>query len=507
MAPSPRKILFVTSEAHPLMKTGGLGDVCGGLSQALHTLGADVRLLLPGYHDSLARAGRLKMVAQLTLPPLASPVTLLEGLLPGTRVKVWLIDFPPAYGRPGNPYLNAHGHPWHDNAARFALLARVAVAIARGAAGLSWRPDVVHAHDWQAGLVPALLAMEAARPATVFTIHNLAYQGLFPFDTFQSLTLPASLWSLHALEFHGQVSFIKGGIAFADRITTVSPTYAREIQTPEHGYGLDGLLRHRAAQGSANVAGGRTPGATAARLCGILNGIDERIWNPARDPHLASPYSSRRLAQKAPNKAALQKEFDLPVDADVMMLGLVSRLVHQKGIDLVLSALPQLLDLPVQFVALGSGEPEYEHALRAAAVRAPQRVAVLAGYDEAVAHRIQAGVDLFLMPSRFEPCGLSQLYSLRYGTVPLVRRVGGLADTVTDTTPDALAAGTATGIVFDAPTPAALVHAVQRALALRRNASVWKQMQLTGMRQDFSWRHSAAEYLQLYELALGDIAR
>ena len=484
------KILFVTSEAQPLMKTGGLGDVCGGLPRALHTLGADVRLLLPGYHDTLRRAGRLKMVAQLTVPPLAQPVTLLEGRLPGTRVKVWLIDFPPAYDRPGNPYLNAQGHPWHDNAARFALLAQVAVTIARDAAGLAWRPDVVHANDWQAGLVPALLATEAARPATVFTIHNLAYQGLFPYDTFQSLRLPASLWALDALEFHGQLSFIKGGIAFADRITTVSPTYAREIQTPEHGYGLDGLLRYR-----------------AARLSGILNGIDARTWNPARDPHLVSPYSMRRLAHKAANKAALQKEFNLPVDADVTMLGLVSRLVHQKGIDLVLAALPELLDLPVQFVAIGSGEPEYESALRAAAARSPDRVAVLAGYDEAVAHRIQAGADVFLMPSRFEPCGLSQLYSLRYGTVPLVRRVGGLADTVTDATPDALAAGTATGIVFDAPTAAALVHAVKRALALRHNARIWKQMQLAGMRQDFSWQHSAAEYLQLYDQALGDIAR
>jgi len=324
----------------------------------------------------------------------------------------------------------------------------------------------------------------------VFTIHNLAYQGLFPYDIFQSLHLPASLWSLHALEFHGQLSFIKGGIAFADRITTVSPTYAHEIQTPEHGYGLDGLLRHN-----------------TARLSGILNGIDERTWNPARDPHLVSPYSMRRLAHKAPNKAALQKEFNLPVDADVAMLGLVSRMVHQKGVDILLDALPSLIELPLQLVVLGSGEAQYEQALRAQAARYPDRLAVLAGYDEAIAHRIQAGADLFLMPSRFEPCGLSQLYSLRYGTVPLVRRVGGLADTVTDAAPEALAAGTATGIAFDAPTPAALAHAVKRALALRRDARLWKQMQLTGMRQDFSWRHSAAEYLQLYEQALSDIAR
>ena len=415
-----RKILFVTSEAHPLMKTGGLGDVCGSLPQALQTLGADVRLLLPGYRDSRAQAGQLKPVAQITVPLLTQPVTLLEGKLPGTDIQVWLIDFPPAYDRAGNPYLDAEGHPWIDNAARFSLLAQVAVAIARGTAGLAWKPDVVHAHDWQTGLVPALLAEDTVRPATVFTIHNLAYQGLFPYESFLSLRLPASLWSLDALEFHGQLSFIKGGIAFADRVNTVSPTYAREIQTPESGHGLDGLLRHR-----------------AARLSGILNGIDDQIWNPARDPILASPYSLQRLAHKAPNKAALQKEFNLPVDAQVTVIGIVSRLAHQKGIDLVLDALPVLRELPIQLVILGTGELEYENALRAEAARTPDRLAVFAGYDEAVAHRIQAGADLFLMPSRFEPCGLSQLYALRYGTVPLVCHVGGLADTVVDATAQA----------------------------------------------------------------------
>jgi len=480
-----RKILFVTSEAHPLMKTGGLGDVCAGLPRALHALGADVRLLLPGYHDTLRHAGRLKPVTQLILPPLASPVTLLEGLLPGTRIKVWFIDFPPAYDRPGNPYLNVHGHPWHDNAARFALLARVAVEIARDTAGLSWQPDVVHAHDWQAGLVPALLAEDAARPATIFTIHNLAYQGLFSYETFLSLNLPASLWSLHALEFHGQMSFIKGGITFADRITTVSPTYAREIQTPEHGCGLDGLLRHH-----------------SARLSGILNGIDARAWNPARDPQLASRYSLRSLTHKLPNKTALQQEFNLHVDADVAIFGMVSRLVDQKGVDLLLEALPSLMVLPLQIVVLGSGEAQYEQELRAQSIRYPDRLAVLAGYNEAVAHRILAGADFFLMPSRFEPCGLSQLYSLRYGTVPIVRRAGGLADTVEDASGANIAAGTATGIVFDDASAVALTDAVQRALALHTEQRTWRQIQLTGMRQDFSWRHSAAAYLRLYEEAI-----
>jgi len=482
-----RKILFVSSEAHPLMKTGGLGDACSGLSQTLLALGADVRLLLPGYHDTLQRAGPLKTVAQLALPSLAQPVTLLEGRLPGTRVKVWLIDFPPAYNRPGNPYVNVHGHPWHDNAARFALLARVAAAIARDTAGLTWRPDVVHAHDWQAGLVPALLAADAARPATVFTIHNLAYQGLFSYETFLSLRLPESLWSLQTLEFHGQMSFIKGGIVFADRVTTVSPTYAREIQTPEHGYGLDGLLRHH-----------------TMHLSGILNGIDARLWNPARDPHLASRYSMRRLTHKLANKTALQKEFCLRVNADIPVFGIVSRLVEQKGIDLLLDALPSLMCLPLQIVVLGSGDAHYEQALRAQALRYPDRLAVLAGYDEVIAHRIQAGADFFLMPSLFEPCGLSQLYSLRYGTVPIVRRVGGLADTVTDASTANITADTATGIVFEEASAEALTSAVQRALALHADRRSLKQIQLAGMRKDFSWQHSAADYLRLYETAIND---
>lgn len=484
------KILFVASEAHPLMKTGGLGDVGGSLPPALQALGVDVRLLLPAYRDALQRAGKLKPAARLTLPGLAAPVTLLEGTLPGTRVKLWLVDFPPAYDRPGNPYMNAYGHPWHDNAARFALLARAAVAIAHGEAGLAWRPDIVHCHDWQSGLVPALLAPSNPRPATVFTIHNLSYQGLFPYETFTALRLPEPLWSLHGLEFHGQLSFIKGGLAYADRITTVSPTYAREIQTTSHGFGLDGLLRHRRGV-----------------LHGILNGIDTDEWNPARDGHLAKPYSAARFAGKAANKRALQREFGLPPTTGVLLVGMIGRLVTQKGVDLVLDALPELEHLPLQLVLLGTGEARYEKALQAAAARYSGWFAARIGYDEATAHRIQAGADAFLMPSRFEPCGLSQLHGLRYGTVPIVRRVGGLADTVVDATKTSLARNTATGVAFDGERPADLVGAVERAHALYRDAPRWKKLALNGMRRDFSWRHSAAEYRRLYEQCLAGGAR
>lgn len=476
------KVLFVASEAHPLIKTGGLADVCGSLPPALRRRGMDVHLVMPAYFDALQVAGTLRTVAEIALPRLGAKATLLQGRLPGTQVPAWLVDYPPAFGRGGHPYLDANGVPWYDNAARFALLAEVAVAIARGEAGIDWRPDLVHCHDWQTGLVPALLAADANRPATVFTIHNLAYQGVFPATTLTALGLPASLWSIDALEFYGSLSFIKGGIAFADRVNTVSPTYAREIQTPAFGHGLDGLLRAR-----------------ADRMSGILNGIDVNAWNPARDRFIAKTYSEKNYRDKAPNKSALQKEMGLP-RAAAPLFGLVGRLVEQKGIDLVLDAWPTLVDTPSQLVVLGTGERAYETALTQLAARFPDRIAVKIGYDEALAHRIEAGADVFLMPSRFEPCGLNQMYSLRYGTVPIVRNVGGLADTVVDAT----TSKQATGFVFDAPTAHGLRQTVQRVLALYHDAPAWQRLALNGMRQDFSWDRSADEYVALYRRALAD---
>ena len=475
------KILFVASEAHPLVKTGGLGDVAGSLPAALRSLDADVRLLLPAYRDAIARAGKLKTAATLAIAGLDSPGKILEGSLPGTSVITWLVDFPPAYDRPGNPYLDSRGQPWPDNAMRFALLAHVASALALGRAALKWRPDVVHWHDWQTGLGPVLLARENPRPAMVFTIHNLSYQGLFPHQTFKDLALPAELWTPSALEFHGQLSFMKGGLVFADRLTTVSPTYADEIQTPEFGAGLDGLLRQRRAD-----------------LSGILNGIDDSEWDPARDRFLVKPYTVRQPRGKSANKAALQREFGLPPEARVPLIGMVGRLVHQKGIDLVLDTLPGLMHRPLQLIVLGSGEAGYEEALRRQAARYADRLAVRIGYDERLAHRIEAGADLFLMPSRFEPCGLNQLYSLRYGTVPIVRHVGGLADTVADASEQNIKSGKASGIVFQDARAGALLGAVDRALALWQDGKRWKRIMLAGMRRDFSWRRSAAEYLKLY---------
>ncbi len=475
------RILFATSEAHPLIKTGGLADVSGSLPRALLSLGHDVRVLLPAYRDALvkARATGLKKISTVTLD--GCVINLLESRLPGTRVKTWLLDCPELFDRPGNPYLDEHGHAFLDNDRRFFLLSRAAAELALNRCGCAWQPDLLHCNDWQTALAPALLSMEAQRPATVFTIHNLAYQGLFSYAAFLATNLPARFWNYDALEFHGQFSFIKGGIVFADRVNTVSPTYAREIQTAAFGYGLDGLLRFR-----------------GAHLSGILNGIDDGEWNPGTDTQLVQRYNRRTLALKMQNKLALQRQFGLPIDGAIPLVGFVGRLVEQKGVDWLLACIDTLLAHAAQLVLLGSGEREFENALRAAMKKYPQRIAVTIGYNETLAHRIEASADLFLMPSRFEPCGLNQMYSLRYGTVPLVHRVGGLADTVVDMSEAALADGTANGFVFEGATADAMRQTLVRALETYRNDKRWRQLQLHGMSRDFSWQQSATMYQQLY---------
>ncbi|HEY9198689.1 MAG TPA: glycogen synthase GlgA, partial [Gammaproteobacteria bacterium] len=410
------KILFASSEAHPLIKTGGLADVSGALPKALHDLKQDVRLILPAYQELLARVDAPREIARITLPGTLDSVRVLETVLPESAVPVYLIEAPRCFDRSGNPYTGPDGRDWPDNAARFARFCRAVVEVAQDRAGLDWRADIVHCNDWQTGLVPALLSLETPRPATVFTVHNLAYQGLFDWPTFQSLDLPYDWWSLHALEFHDQLSFIKGGLVYADWLTTVSPTYAREIRTAEYGCGLEGLLTQR-----------------ADRLSGILNGADYALWDPAADPLLEQHFSRKSLKGKAGNKQALQMQFDLPAAPKLPLFAHIGRLVAQKGIDLLLEILPQLMERPLQLVILGSGQADLEAALRAAQRDYPDRLGIRIGYDEVLAHRIEAGADAFLMPSRFEPCGLNQIYSLRYGTLPIVRRTGGLADTVTDT--------------------------------------------------------------------------
>ena len=480
--PKNKKILFVTSEAHPLIKTGGLGDVSGALPAALKELKQDIRLILPAYRDAMRRYGPYT-IASLVFQPEIHPIRLLEGRLPDSNITVWLVDIPSLFDRPGNPYLGPDGRDWPDNALRYGMFARAVTAIALNQAGLDWHPDIVHCNDWQTGLIPPLLSLHSPRPATIFTVHNLAYQGIFPASQFQELGLPTELWGMHGLEFYDQLSFIKGGLLYADMISTVSPTYAKEICTPEFGCNLDGLLRSR-----------------AERLVGILNGADYGEWDPRHDAHLPHHYGPDDLQGKAANKAALQKELGLRREPEVPLIGFVGRLAAQKGVDLILGVLGNLLDQEVQCVFLGTGDKDSEKALTELAAHYPHRCHVRIGFSEQLAHRIEAASDMFLMPSRYEPCGLNQIYSMRYGTLPIVRRTGGLADTVVDTA-DGL--DNATGFVFDEPTASALAAAVQRALDLyRTDPRGWRKLMHNAMTRDYSWRQSAGAYLDLYQQAL-----
>ena len=474
-------ILFASSEAHPLIKTGGLADVSGSLPRAILGLRHDIRVIIPAYREILRHAQHLTLVAYLELEGISLPVRILSGRLPGGNVKLYLVDSPPHFDRNGKPYTTSNGSPWSDNAERFTVFCRAIHALAVNAAGLDWQPDIVHCNDWQTGLVPVMLKETPAAPASIFTIHNLAYQGLFDWKTFKALKLPADWWSVDALEFHNKFSFIKGGLVHADWLTTVSPNYAREICTPEFGCGLEGLITHR-----------------KETLTGILNGVDYTVWNPGRDLHIPVQYNRRSLFHKTENKRELQERFALPVDNAIPLLAVISRLVEQKGIDLILDILPELVKQNAQLVVLGSGDSQLENALQRAGSLHPKHIGIHIGYDETLAHCIEGGADIFLMPSRFEPCGLNQIYSLRYGTVPVVRRTGGLADTIVDTTAETLADKTATGFCFQAATAPALRSSIERALNHYRKPDIWEQIVETGMRQDFSWKRSAQQYIELY---------
>ena len=474
-----KKILFVTSEAHPLIKTGGLADISGSLPKALAGQDVDVRLIMPNYQ---AIKTTEEIYYKSTVRVNNTDAHILETRLPDTQVPVWLVDCPEFFGFPGNPYVDEQGNAWPDSAERFALFCRVAVEVAMNRGYLDWTPDIVHCNDWQSGLVSALLSLEASRPATVFTLHNLAYQGLFPKAAVDLLSLPRQFWSPTGIEFNGMLSFIKGGLAYADRITTVSPTYAEEIQTAEYGYGLEGLLSYR-----------------KEALTGIINGIDADQWNPETDTAISERYTVLTLPKKRLNKTALQIRHALPVDASLPVFVLISRLVEQKGIDMILDCLPEMLTLPLQFILLGKGESRFEQQLTAIARTHPDKIAVTLGYDETLAHQLEAGADVFLMPSRFEPCGLNQLYSQRYGTVPIARKTGGLADTVIDVLPETLSNQTATGFVFNQATSGSLMEAIKRALLVYSQPKTWKQLQINGMQKDYSWNRSAKEYMALYE--------
>ena len=480
------RVLQVCAELYPLLKTGGLADVTGALPPALALLGCEARVLVPGFPALKNGIKQQQLVVDLSGQFGADPVRLYRGLVPGSDTVAYVIDAPQFYDRHGNPYSDSANQAYLDNDRRFALLGRVAAWLAEhGDSG--WRPQVVHGHDWHAGLAIAYMKAREHQTGqrlagTVYTVHNLAYQGVFDAGSFGALGLPDYFFNLYGLEYHGQVSFMKAGLYYADQLTTVSPTYAAEIQRPEQGCGLDGLLASRSHE-----------------LHGILNGVDPATWNPVTDSLLAANYDATDLAGKHACKRALQAEFGLAERDGALLFCVVSRLTEQKGLQLVLAGLPALLERGGQLALLGSGEPAMEEAFLEAARQHPAAVAVRIGYDEALSHRLIAGADAILVPSRFEPCGLTQLYGLAYGTLPLVHRVGGLADSVVDCSLENLAQDSATGFTFDRFELAGYDAAMRRAFALAERPADLAQVQRCAMRQQFSWDVAARKYLALYE--------
>ena len=470
------KVLAVTSEIYPLIKTGGLADVTGALPLALRRHGVATTTLVPGYPAVMAAIAKADQV--LAFDDLfGGAARVLRAHSAGLDLLV--LDAPHLFDRPGNPYTGPDGGDWPDNAFRFGALSWVAARIALGAAaGLV--PDVIHGHDWQAGLAMAYLAYDGAgkRPPTVLTVHNLAYQGRFPPDLLERLRLPQRAFAMDGVEAYGMICFLKAGLQFADRITTVSPTYAQEIQTPDNGCGLDGLLRLR-----------------SAALSGIRNGIDVDIWNPMTDPHLASRFDAETLDTRAPNKAALQQHFKLKQDPERLLFAVVSRMAWQKGLDLLADAVPALVARGAQLAVLGTGDPDLERRLTALAQSHAGQVGCIVGYDEGLAHLIQAGADVLLLPSRFEPCGLTQLCAMRYGAMPIGSKVGGLADTIIDT---GQTGAKATGLTFLPVTRESLETALRRAADLWSDRAVWRSIQLNGMQADVSWEKPAGDYARLF---------
>jgi starch synthase len=473
----PIRVLSVASEIFPIVKTGGLADVIGALPTALKARDIKMRTLVPGYPAVLKALGSAEEVLHFQ-NFYGGPARVLGAS--AAELDLFVLDAPHLFARPGNPYTAPDGSDWPDNAIRFAALARIAAEIGQGAVS-AFVPQVVHSHDWQTGLTPAFMHYNnRPRPATVMTVHNLSYQGQFPQQMLSDIGLPPESFALDGIEYYGAIGFLKAGLQLADRITTVSPTYAVEIQGPDAGMGLEGLLRLRSGV-----------------LTGILNGIDTSVWNPATDLSIASTFDMNTLSQRVANKAALQQRLGLRLAPDAFLIGLISRMSWQKGLDLLLETLPTLSE-GVQIALLGTGDEELQVHYRAAAKSHPDRIAAVIGYDENLAHLIQAGADAILVPSRFEPCGLTQLCALRYGAIPIVSRVGGLADTVIDADEMAIAGDVATGVQFSAVTSENLAIAIRRADALFRDKPRWQRMQKNGMSVDVSWRNPARHYADLY---------
>jgi starch synthase len=475
------QVLSVTPEIFPLIKTGGLADVTGALPIALAGKGVAMRSLVPGYPVVMNAFKKKKPVlqyAELHGGKVAVHAAEIAGL------DLFVIDAPHLFDRPGGPYGDATGADWPDNWRRFAALGLIGGDIAAGAVS-GYRPDIVHAHDWQAAMTLAYMRYgKAAAVPSLITVHNLAFQGRFGANIFDELGLPPKAMALDGVEYYGGVGFLKAGLQAAWAITTVSPTYAQEIRTPEFGMGLDGLINLRAGD-----------------LYGIANGIDVDIWDPATDKQLVSPYTARTLKARKANMAAVEERFALDKD-DSPILCVVSRLTWQKGIDILAAVADGIVAKGVRLAILGSGDAGLEGALLAAAARHRGRIGVVTGYDEALSHLMQGGSDAIVVPSRFEPCGLTQMYGLRYGCVPLVARTGGLADTIIDANDAALSAGVATGFQFAPNSADALLHSLSRMVEAYGNSSIWTTIQRQGMKADVSWDRSAGKYVDLYRMLL-----
>ncbi|MCH6584438.1 MAG: glycogen synthase GlgA [Proteobacteria bacterium] len=491
MLPTPLSrdlgVLFITSEVYPLIKTGGLGDVSAALPAALQELGVDVRLLIPGYPKVLAGLRYKRKVAGFSGLSHFPPFVLWSARLPAGKgvskgVPIFVIDCPSLYRRNGGPYTDTAGQDWPDNALRFGLLSKIGAILASDASPLLWRPNIVHCNDWQSGLTPAYLHFyQGKKVVSLMSVHNLAFQGVFPPTTLTRLGLPATSYNISGIEYYGNMSFLKAGLYYSDHITTVSPTYAKEIQTMPLGFGLQGLLAGR-----------------SDHISGIVNGIDIAEWDPATDPYLAQNYTVKRIAAKGTNKRALQQVMGLVVDPDIPLFGMVSRHTYQKGCDLLLQVAPFLARMPAQLVILGSGEADMDRELAALEKNHAGKIAVRIGFDETLSHLIEGGADSFLMPSRFEPCGLNQMYSQCYGTPPLVHATGGLLDTVVDCTPATLADGSASGFFFYEMDPGSFLAGIQRVIDSYCNKTTWLRLQRNGMAKDFSWRPGAIAYRDIY---------
>ena len=482
------RVLFATSEAYPLIKTGGLADVSGALPKAISQLAAfkgDIKIVMPAYSAVLAKLNNIQAIANIDV--LGQACTIITGHMPDSGLDVIAIQNAFLYERAGGPYSDENGIDWIDNALRFGVLSRVASLLCSAQSPMSdWLPELIQCNDWQTGLTPAYMKLlDNSSVKSIFSIHNLAFQGCFDATWLAKLELPAAHFQINGFEYYNQISFLKAGLFYADQLSTVSPTYAQEIQTRHFGFGLDGLLQTRAAD-----------------LTGIVNGIDTHEWNPATDVHLPKNYSNSRITNKHAVKHALQQQLGLQMDASAPLLGVVSRLTHQKGLDLLLEIMPELVKKGCQFAILGSGDKALEAHFNELADSFPNQVSMNTGYHEHLSHNIMAGCDMFIMPSRFEPCGLNQLYGLAYGTPPIVSLTGGLADSVCDTNELSLKNNRATGFVVKNVNSTSLLVTIQRAIKIWEDKTTWRKIQKNGMQRDISWDSSASAYLNLYQRTL-----